>query len=84
MASTFLKDHQRHSWIQKCINMIGALITDPTHMEQRIMVSLEYLGNDFLFRTVTRDESWVHHFTLKAKVTSMERKDPSSAFRKEF
>ncbi|GFQ66766.1 histone-lysine N-methyltransferase SETMAR [Trichonephila clavata] len=40
-----------------------------THQKQRMAVSLEHLvryhedGNDFLFRIVTGDETWVHHFT---------------------
>ncbi|GFS40429.1 histone-lysine N-methyltransferase SETMAR [Trichonephila inaurata madagascariensis] len=59
-------------------------------MDQRMSVNLEHLrryhedGNDFLFRIVSRDESWIHHFTSEAKVTSMERKSPSSPIRKKF
>ncbi|GFR22846.1 histone-lysine N-methyltransferase SETMAR [Trichonephila clavata] len=53
-------------------------------------VSLEHLvryhedGNDFLFRIVTGDETWVHHFTLESKAASMEWKHPSSPVRKKF
>ncbi|GFX80663.1 histone-lysine N-methyltransferase SETMAR [Trichonephila clavipes] len=42
-------------------------------MERRMSVWLEQLvrfhedGNDFLFRIVMRDESWVHHFTPEVK-----------------
>ncbi|GFU90289.1 histone-lysine N-methyltransferase SETMAR [Trichonephila clavipes] len=55
-----------------------------THMEERMVVSLEHLvryhedGNDSLFWIATRNELWVHHFTPEVKVTSMERKIPSS------
>ncbi|GFU34682.1 hypothetical protein TNCV_1993931 [Trichonephila clavipes] len=51
-------------------------------------VSLEHLvclhddSNYFLFRIVTKDKSWVHYFTPVAKVTSMERKIPSSPVEK--
>ncbi|GFU68486.1 histone-lysine N-methyltransferase SETMAR [Trichonephila clavipes] len=53
-------------------------------------VSLEHVsryhenGNDILFRIVTKDESWIHHFTPKAKVTLKERKHPPSSVRKKF
>ncbi|GFR19324.1 histone-lysine N-methyltransferase SETMAR [Trichonephila clavata] len=53
-------------------------------------VSLEHLvryhedGNDFLFRIVTGDEMWVHHFTPESKAASMEWKHPSSPVRKKF
>ncbi|GFV39504.1 histone-lysine N-methyltransferase SETMAR [Trichonephila clavipes] len=59
----------------------------PSQMEQRMAVSLEHLiryhedDNDFLFRILTRDESWVLHFTPERKVKSMERKIPSSPVR---
>lgn len=61
-----------------------------THQEQRMAVSLEHLvcyhedGNDFLFRIVTGDETWVHHFTPESKAASMEWKHPSSPVRKKF
>ncbi|KFM76654.1 hypothetical protein X975_15031, partial [Stegodyphus mimosarum] len=61
-----------------------------THKEQRMGVSLEHLvcyhedGNDFLFRIVTGDETWVHHFTPESKAASMEWKHPSSPVRKKF
>ncbi|GFY64392.1 hypothetical protein TNIN_170711 [Trichonephila inaurata madagascariensis] len=41
-------------------------------------------GNNFLFQIETRDESWVFHFTLEAKITSMEWKNPSLSVRKKF
>ncbi|GFQ94816.1 histone-lysine N-methyltransferase SETMAR [Trichonephila clavata] len=53
-------------------------------------VSLEHLvryhedGNDFLFRIVTGDETWVHHFLPESKAASMEWKHPSSPVRKKF
>ncbi|GFQ78099.1 histone-lysine N-methyltransferase SETMAR [Trichonephila clavata] len=61
-----------------------------THQEQRMVVSLEHLvryhedGNDFLFRIVTGDEMWVHHFTPESKAASMEWKHPSSPVRKKL
>ncbi|GFQ91483.1 histone-lysine N-methyltransferase SETMAR [Trichonephila clavata] len=61
-----------------------------THQEQRMAVSLKHLvryhedGNDFLFRIVTGDETWVHHFTPESKAASMEWKHPSSPVRKKF
>ncbi|GFR06800.1 histone-lysine N-methyltransferase SETMAR [Trichonephila clavata] len=61
-----------------------------THQEQCMAVSLEHLvryhedGNDFLFRIVTGDETWVHHFTTESKAASMEWKHPSSPVRKKF
>ena len=61
-----------------------------THMEQRMVVSLEYLVRyhendyDFLFWIVTGVEQWVHHFTPDMKAASMEWKCPSSPIRKKF
>ncbi|GFR05533.1 histone-lysine N-methyltransferase SETMAR [Trichonephila clavata] len=61
-----------------------------THQEQRMAVSLEHLvryhedGNDFLFRIVTGDETWIHHFTPESKAASIEWKHPSSPVRKKF
>ncbi|GFQ85568.1 histone-lysine N-methyltransferase SETMAR [Trichonephila clavata] len=61
-----------------------------THQEQRMAISLEHLvryhedGNDFLFRIVTGDDTWVHHFTPESKAASMEWKHPSSPVRKKF
>ncbi|GFY64852.1 histone-lysine N-methyltransferase SETMAR [Trichonephila inaurata madagascariensis] len=59
-------------------------------MAQRLELSLEHLvryhedGNDLLFRIVTRDELWVHHFTPEAKVSRMEWKNQPSPVRKQF
>jgi histone-lysine N-methyltransferase SETMAR len=36
---------------------------------------------DMLNRTVTRDESWVHHYQPESKCASMQRKHPSSPSR---
>ncbi|GFR34070.1 histone-lysine N-methyltransferase SETMAR [Trichonephila clavata] len=61
-----------------------------THQEQRMAVSLEHLvryhgdGNDFPFRIVTGDETWLHHFTPESKASSMEWRHPSSPVRKKF
>ncbi|GFS59893.1 histone-lysine N-methyltransferase SETMAR [Trichonephila inaurata madagascariensis] len=61
-----------------------------THQEQQMAVSLEHLvryhenGNDFLFRTVTGDETWFHCFKPESKAASMEWKHPSSPVRKKF
>ncbi|GFR08028.1 histone-lysine N-methyltransferase SETMAR [Trichonephila clavata] len=61
-----------------------------THQEQRMAVNLEHLvryhedGSDFLFRIVTGDETWVHHFKPESKAASMEWKHPSSPVRKKF
>ncbi|GFY13445.1 histone-lysine N-methyltransferase SETMAR [Trichonephila clavipes] len=66
------------------------MMGSPTHLEQPMVVSLEHfvhyheLGNDFLFRIVTEDESWVHHFTPEMKFASMNWKHPSSPVRKKF
>ncbi len=62
----------------------------PNHMEQCMAVSREHLvryhrdGNEFLYRIVTGDETWVHHFTPELKAASMEWKHPSSPVRKKF
>ncbi|GFR01861.1 histone-lysine N-methyltransferase SETMAR, partial [Trichonephila clavata] len=51
-------------------------------------VSLEHIvryhedGNDFLFRIVTGDETWLHHFMPESKAASMDGKHPSSPVRK--
>ncbi|GFQ77909.1 histone-lysine N-methyltransferase SETMAR [Trichonephila clavata] len=47
-----------------------------THQEQRMAVFLFRMN--FLFRIVTGDETWVHHFTLELKAASMEWKHLSS------
>ncbi|GFU57634.1 histone-lysine N-methyltransferase SETMAR [Trichonephila clavipes] len=54
----------------------------PTHVEQRMEVSLEHLvhyhedGKDFLLRIMTGDESGVPHFTPETKAASMEGRHP--------
>ncbi|GFT59226.1 hypothetical protein TNCV_3891741 [Trichonephila clavipes] len=38
--------------------------------------------NEILFRIITGDEEWVHHFAAETKVTSMTWKRPGSSVRK--
>ncbi|GFU24228.1 hypothetical protein TNCV_4946981 [Trichonephila clavipes] len=48
-------------------------------MEQRMVVILEHVmryhenGNDFLFRIVTMDESWFHHFSPEGHTKGVEK-----------
>jgi hypothetical protein len=60
------------------------------HKAQRIGTSLQHLlryemeGNAFLFRIVTGNKSWVHHFTTESKATSMAWKHMTSPIRKKL
>lgn len=62
----------------------------PDHKSARMGISLDHLmryareGNEFLFRIITGDETWVHHFTPETKAASMTWKHPSSPVRKKF
>jgi hypothetical protein len=41
-------------------------------------------GEDILNRTITADESWIHHYQPESKHTSMQQKHPSSPSTKKF
>jgi hypothetical protein len=62
----------------------------PDHKAQQMGTSLQHLlcykmdGNAFLFRIVTGDESWVHHFTPESKAASVAWKHTTSPVRKKF
>lgn len=60
------------------------------HKSAIIGISLDHLmqyareGNEFLFRIITGNETWVHHFTPETKAASMTWKHPNSPVRKKF
>jgi histone-lysine N-methyltransferase SETMAR len=56
--------------------------TNGTSPQQLLRYETE--GNAFLFRIVTGDESWVHHFTPESKAASMAWKHTTSLVRKKF
>jgi histone-lysine N-methyltransferase SETMAR len=39
---------------------------------------------DFIYRIVTKDETWVHHFDSESKKQSMQWKHPGSPLREKF
>jgi hypothetical protein len=51
---------------------------------QRLLAHLASEGNDFLYSSVTGDESWLHHCGLEMKSHSLEYGHPTSPRRKEF
>jgi hypothetical protein len=65
-----------------CEQWVPRMLT-PQHKMQRMGLALQHLnryhdeGHDMLARTVTGDESWVHHYQPETKCASMQWKNPA-------
>jgi hypothetical protein len=81
--------HERLSYRKVCSRWVPRQLTNEhkkTSMRSSLMLlqHLEEHGEAFLSRIVTRDETWVFHYTPESKAESMTWKHPHSPVKKKF
>jgi hypothetical protein len=70
-----------------CTLWVPRELNDREKMKNRMGLSLQHLlrfadkGEDMLNRTVTEDESWVHHYQPKSKRAAIQLEHPNSSSR---
>jgi hypothetical protein len=87
LAYSIMHDHLKFRKV--CARWVPRQLKDRENMNGRALSLQHFLryadeGEDVFNRTVTGDDSWVHHYQPESKHSSMQWKHPSSASTKKF